>query len=102
MHAFALENLPEAKKYYHITENTARIAALETVADEMLPDYLDRDDSRQVLHVAYGLILMAKTGDGSPLFRDRVYKLLSGRESEYYAALERHIGKHLAALHVKN
>ena len=101
MHAFALKNLSDAKKYYHISGNTANIADLETVPDERLPDYLDKDDSRQVLHITYGLILMAKTNDGGPLFRDRIYRVLSGHEAEYYAALEKHIGRHLAALQIR-
>ena len=98
MHVFALENLPEAKKYYHITENAANIAGINSLSDAMLPDYLEQDDSRQVLHVTYGLVLQAKKEDGSYLFRDRIFKALRDYEDDYIAGLEKHIGRHLTAL----
>ena len=98
MHTFALENLAEAKKYYHITENTANIVDISSVSDDGLHLYLEQDDARQVLHITYGLILQAKAGDGSPLFRDAIYQVLYAHESNYFHALEKHIGRHLAAL----
>ena len=98
MHSFALENLAEAKKYYHITEDTANITDITGVPDAQLPSYLEQDDSRQVLHVTYGLILQAKAGDGSFLFRNRIFEALSEYEDDYIAALGEHIGRHLAAL----
>jgi len=98
IHAFALSNLQEAKKCYHITENTDYIADLSDVSDNMLPDYLNQDDARQVLHITYGLILQAKNPDGSTLFKDRIFDVLYEHEEEYFTALEEHIGKHLAAL----
>ena len=101
LHAFALDNLPEAKKYYHITEDVANIACLDSVTDSELPGFLDQNDSRQVLHTTYGLILSAKAADGTPLFRDRIYKTLIAYEPEYFTALETHIGRHLTALGIK-
>ena len=98
MHIFALDNLQEAKKYYSITENTSNIADINNIEDTALVDYLDQDDARRVLHITYGLILLAKTKSGEPLFRDRIYKALNTYESEYSAALDKHIGKHLYAL----
>jgi hypothetical protein len=95
MHRFALEQLPEAKKYYHITENTANIPDLDTMKDAELDSLMDLNDARQVLHVTYGLILQSKNPDGSYRFRDRIYKLLDQHESDYYSALEKHIGKHI-------
>jgi len=98
MHSFALKNLSEAKKYYHITENVADIADIESVSDTALEDYLEHVDARRVLHITYGLILMAKSGDGTPLFRDRLYETLRKYENEYFKVLEKHIGRHLKAL----
>ncbi|MCL2003019.1 MAG: tagaturonate epimerase family protein [Oscillospiraceae bacterium] len=92
---FALENLPEAKKYYHITENTARIPDLAAADDGALPSLLEQDDARQVLHVTYGLILSAKGADGASLFKDAIYAALLEREDAYYAALGARIGRHL-------
>ena len=102
MHVFALENLGEAKKYYHTTEDTSNIAAIGDVPDAGLADYLEHEDARRVLHITYGLILMAERDDGAPLFRDRIYNFLRAHEAEYFAALERHIGRHLTALGAEN
>jgi len=101
MHAFALEHLHEAKKYYHITGNAANIADINSVSDAGLPDYLEQDDSRQALHITYGLMLQAKAEDGSALFRDKIYEALHAYESDYFTALEKHLGRHLTALGVK-
>jgi len=101
LHIFALENLHEAKKYYHITEDTANIADINSLSDAELPCYLEQIDARRVLHITYGLILMAKNADGTPLFRDRIYQVLDEYEPEYIAALEKHIGRHLDALGIQ-
>ena len=100
IHTFALENLPEARKYYTITDDISDIADIESVSDAALPDYLNHNSARQALHITYGLILQAKTPDGSPLFRSRIYSALHKHEAEYFTALEQHIGKHLGALGV--
>jgi len=90
---FALANLQEAKKYYHITENTANIPDIDSLKDEELQNLLDQNDSRQVLHVTYGLIL------SNPLLKDAIYSTLNKyeNEKEYYLALQRHIGRHINA-----
>jgi len=92
---FALANLSEAKKYYHITENVANIPDIDSIPDAELTKLLDQPDSRQVLHVTYGLILSAKK-DGKYVFRDDIYYILEQNEDEYCAALEKHIGRHLS------
>jgi hypothetical protein len=73
---------------------------LSDVSDEDLPLYLDENDSRQVLHITYGVILQAKNGNGVPRFHDRIYQVLGHHEADYIAALEKHIGKHLTGLGV--
>lgn len=98
MHEFALKNLCEAKKYYHITENTSNIPDISTINDEAIHSLMDMNDSRQVLHVTYGLILQAKNPDGSTMFRDEIYSILNNYEDEYYNALQKHIGRHLSNL----
>jgi len=91
---FALANLNEAKRYYHITENTANIPDVGGIPDADLPGLLDQDDSRQALHVTYGQVLSVKR-EGKYAFRDGIYYILERYEDEYYAALEKHIGRHL-------
>jgi len=92
---FAVDNLSEAKKYYHITENVDNIPDYDAMPDNELPNLLDLNDSRQVLHVTYGLILQAENGI---LFKDAIYELLNTYEEDYYNALYTHIGKHLNKL----
>jgi len=101
IHLFAMENLPEAKQYYHTTENVVNITDINSVSDAELPEYLEQDDARQVLHITYGLILQARANDGSPLLRDMIYETLNAHESDYFAALEKHIGRHLSALGIE-
>jgi len=98
MHTFALAHLSEAKKYYHITEDVSKIPDITGLSDIELPGYMDADDSRQVLHITYGLLLCAKTSDGTSLFRDRIYETLRKHENEYEAALVKHIKRHLVEL----
>jgi len=102
IHSFAFENLSEARKYYHITCDLSNIADVNTALDAELSEYLDKDDSRQVLHITYGLILQAKAPDGSPRFSDRIYQTLRKHEQDYFEALEKHIGRHLTSLGIGN
>ncbi len=98
MHKFALENLAEARKYYHISADTGKIPDIDGMEDSELPKLLDMDDSRQVLHITYGLILQEKDSSGAYTFRDEFFDTLSKYENEYYEALRRHIGRHLKEL----
>lgn len=100
MHAFALEHLEEAKKYYHISGNPENIPALDQLEDAALPDLLNKDDSRQLMHITYGLLLQAKDNNGKPLFKDELYAFLYQYEDEYAKALKKHIGRHLSTLGV--
>ncbi|MGE5606342.1 MAG: tagaturonate epimerase family protein [Bacteroidota bacterium] len=100
MHQFALINLAEARKYYHISADPAKVPDINKMSDSELPGLMDLVDPRQVLHITYGLILQAKNPDGTSTFRDEIYETLDQFEAEYYTALERHIGKHLKLLGV--
>ncbi len=101
MHAFALEKLPEAKKYYHISADPANIPSIDALKDNELVTLMDKEDSRQVLHITYGLILLAKNADGTSSFKDELYSTLNSYEEEYYAALVKHIGRHTEMLGIK-
>lgn len=100
IYGFALENLNEAKKYYHISAVPDRVPSLNGLQDADLPKLLDRNDSRQILHITYGLILQAKNQNNQNLFRDRIFSLLYHFEEDYNQNLENHIGKHLAYLEI--
>jgi len=98
MHRFALSTFKEAAKLYHVTTDLNRIPNLEKLQDQELPTLLDRDDSRQLLHITYGYLLNAKDKDGKNLFRERLYHTLTQYEEDYWSLLERHIEKHLNSL----
>jgi hypothetical protein len=53
------------------------------------------EESRQILHITYGDILLAKDDSGNSLLKDRIYELLNDNEKIYYKILATHIGKHL-------
>jgi hypothetical protein len=101
MHRFALSIFKEASKPYHVTTDLDRIPNLEELRDQDLPGLLDRDDSRQLLHITYGFLLNAKAEDGKLLFRDRLYHQLTKYEEDYWSLLENHIEKHLNFLGVE-
>jgi hypothetical protein len=106
IHKYALSVFDEAKKYYHVTTDLKKIPNVDKLKDAELPGLFDQsdrshDDSRQLIHITYGLILNKKNGDGSFAFKDRLYKLWREREEEYAQALVKHIGRHLQTLGVK-
>ena len=98
IHTFALSALDEAKKYYHIGADTGKIPDIKGLSDSELPQLMNKPDSRQVLHITYGLILQAKNPDGSYRFRDLIYDILNEYEQDYYNALYKHINRHLTDL----
>lgn len=98
MHAFALEHVQEALAYYHVSADFGAIKPLESVSDARLPDYMDDDHARQLIHITYGLLLQAKDGQGQYKFKDEFYVTLSAHEAQYEQALRQHIGKHLSKL----
>jgi hypothetical protein len=60
----------------------------------------ENDNSRQLLHITYGLILGKKNANGLFAFRNRLYQVWRQHEDVYAQALEKHIGRHLNLLGV--
>lgn len=98
IHAYALDHFTEATKYYHVTTDLSKIPALDTLSDAGLPALFNQNDARQLIHICYGVLLMAKKDDGTPLFRDRLYAFWADHADEYADALEAHIGRHFEKL----
>ena len=98
LHMFALEHLTEARRYYHVTLDTGRIPDVVTLRDDELNDLMAQSDTRQLIHITYGLILQEKDDSGKYRFRDRIYRCLYENETLYYEFLVKHIGNHLRAL----
>ena len=99
VHRFALEVFAEAKKYYHVTTDLSKVPDIGRLTDEELPALFLQNDARQLIHITYGSILTAKNTDGTPRFRDRLYRLWR-KELEFYTEnIEKHVGRHLELLY---
>lgn len=101
MHAYALEHVSEALKYYHITADFDAIKPLDNVHDNELPEYMNDDNARQLMHITYGLLLTAKDENGNFLFKDEFFATLDEEEETYREALVKHIGKHIDMLELR-
>jgi hypothetical protein len=106
VHKYALSAFDEARKYYHVTTDLSKIPDVDTLSDAELPGLFENNDSRQLIHITYGLILNKKNDDGrgaddSFAFRDKLYQIWRQGEDVYAQALEQHIGKHLDLLGIK-
>ena len=95
---FACAHFAEARKYYHVTCDPARVPDLREVSDAELPGLMDQIDTRQVMHINYGLLLQAKNPDGTPEFRDDIYRVLRAHRAELDEVICRHIQRHLRTL----
>lgn len=100
MYQFADENFHEAQKYYHITPDLSKIKDINLVSDEELPEFLNDDNARQLLHVTYGLLLTEKNEMNGYQFKDEFFALLTHDFDDYSHLLEKHIGNHLIKLDV--
>jgi hypothetical protein len=98
MHAYAEQHVEEALKYYHITADFSKIKPLSEVPDADLPEYMNDNNARQLIHITYGLLLTAKDDAGKLQFKDEFYQTLNENEQAYEEALISHIGKHLQLL----
>ncbi|MGO9310865.1 MAG: tagaturonate epimerase family protein [Spirochaetia bacterium] len=94
MLARAISWFPEASKLYHVTADPAAIPAADGMSDGGLETYLDRQDSRQLLHITYGGIL------DDPGIRTEFFATLAAGEELHYAAVQEHMEKHLLLLGV--
>ena len=104
IHKYALSVFSEAKKYYHVTTDLSKIPDVDSLADGDLPKLFENNDSRQLIHITYGLILNKKNSnskEASFTFKDKLYDLWQQHGELYNQLLFRHIGKHLDLLGVK-
>jgi hypothetical protein len=98
MHEYAAAHVGEALKYYHVSADFGKVKPLNEVSDAELPEYMNEDNARQLIHITYGLLLTAKDESGASRFKDEFYATLQGQEESYEAALIAHIGRHLELL----
>ncbi|MEX2603145.1 MAG: tagaturonate epimerase family protein [Gracilimonas sp.] len=92
--AFSLKRFNEDKKTYHISADLNKIEDPNSAVEDKLPHYLDDNNARQVLHVAYGSVLSGALPEAKD-FKQRLMKALEENEDLHYQNLERHFEKHL-------
>ncbi|HWQ80016.1 MAG TPA: tagaturonate epimerase family protein [Anaerovoracaceae bacterium] len=94
IHQKALEHFEESKVHYYVSGDPSRIEDLKFRKDEVLIDYLENDDSRQLLHITYGFVL------GDAELKKELYETLEKNEDYYYDRLASHIGRHLELINL--
>lgn len=95
IHKKALQYFQEALKYYHITADISKLQNIDEVKDENLINFLENDDSRQLLHITYGGIL--KDAE----IKEDFFDTLSEFEEIHYEFVKNHIIKHMELLGIK-
>ena len=88
---FSLAAFAEDKATYHISADVSKIPAIESLADDELPQFVQTHDSRQVLHVAYGSVLNCSLGE-------QLVRTVLKYEAEHEEALAVHLGRHIQGL----
>jgi len=90
MHQCALETFEENRHTYYLTTNLANVPQVEELNQAQIIEGLtENDDWRQVIHVAYGVLL--------DKFKKRMVDVLRENREDYYETLAEHIRKHLEA-----
>lgn len=97
VHKFALSVFDQATKYYHVTTDLSKIPCVDDLSDTELVSLFSNNDSRQLIHITYGLILNKKINDKF-VFKDKLYKLWRENRDDYADLLEKHIGHHVSAI----
>jgi len=92
MHARALEAFPEAKKAYTVHADPMRVAPLSDTPDALLPLYLEKDDSRQLMHITYGYLF------SDPALAADIGAALVRHKAELEEQVASHISAHIRAL----
>lgn len=93
--AFSMKRFNEDKKTYHISAELDQIEDPKKAKEEELPNYLDDNNARQVLHVAYGSVLSGDIPEAKG-YKKRLMKALEENEDLHYKNLEVHFDKHLS------
>jgi hypothetical protein len=95
IHKKAFQYYNEALNYYHITADISKIKDIDTVEDKNLIEYLEKDESRQLLHITYGGIL------NDPEIRKEFFETLDEYEELHYELVKKNIEKHMELLGIK-
>ena len=92
IYAYAQEVFTECRAYYHVSTELSMIPDIRDWEDSQLPELLNQNPSRQLLHITYGKIM------NHPDYRPRLYGFWRANRDAYAELLERHLSRHLALL----
>ncbi|MCL4441000.1 MAG: tagaturonate epimerase family protein [Firmicutes bacterium] len=92
MYQHALKHVDEAREYYHVSLDTAKVPDPGTITPDTSVGILSQDDTRQMMHITYGFFLHPAADP----FREKIYAILNNNEDAYMAVLKQHLGRHIA------
>ncbi len=95
MHRKAFDYFPDALKFYHITADLSTIPDIDSIPDNRLEEYLNKNDSRQLLHVTYGGLL------NDPEIREPFFRTLHEHEDEHAKIVASHMDRHIRLLGIE-
>jgi hypothetical protein len=97
---FSLEHYEEARLYYHVMADAAKVPEVDEIKDNSLAALMSETNTRQVMHITYGLLLQEKKDDGTYVFRDDIYRVLKENREILVQTIANHIRRHLISLGV--
>lgn len=100
MVAFSRLHFEEARAYYHVSASLNRMPDIDSIPDKDLPNLLDIEDTRQLMHITYGFLLQAKDEQGTSLFRNDIYRTLRANKALLDSVIRDHIRRHMKLLGV--
>lgn len=95
IYAFSRDRYETDRASYHVSASLDRVPFPEDMDDADLLTLLDQFDSREILHVTFGSVLTARSGEGGVRFRDCLMDTLRTHSDAYAANLERHFLRHM-------
>jgi hypothetical protein len=95
IYVFAREHYEVDRASYHVSARLDRAPAPASLPDATLPTLLEQFDAREILHVTFGSVLMARTDDGDRRLYGRVMSALQAHPEAYAAKLQTHFLRHL-------
>ena len=84
------------KRTYHVSAVVEKTKPALEYSDKELPELLNDNNARQILHVTYGRILTDKNADGEYLFKEKLFNSLVDNQDLYDEYLKKHFIRHLS------
>jgi hypothetical protein len=91
----ARKHFDKDRQSYHVSASVDRLLPTRSYQDEELPQVLDDDNARQILHVTFGTILSIRDEHGESVYKNRILDALMEHEDAHYANITKHFRKHV-------